>query len=118
SSGSLPGVRKKQAGRCRPACVNLFELRTATLAALRFGLFLLRLVGGIEGVLEGDEVFARLQRVERGLLGFELVGRVVGGLDGQADTPVALVNLDDARGDFLVNLEDVLDLVNALFADF
>ena len=108
---------RKQAGRCRPACVNRFEVRTSSPSPFRLRLVLLRLVGGVEGVLQGDEVFARLQRVQDGLLGLELLGGVVGGLDGQADAPVALVNLDDARGDFLADLEHVLDLVDALLAD-
>ena len=68
-------------------------------------------------MLEGDEVFARFQRVERGLLGLKLLGGVVGSLDGQADAPVASVNLNDAGGDFLSHLEHILDLVNALLAD-
>src|ERR1017187_9528929 len=96
-------VQTQQAGRCRPACAILFEVRTPTLVSGGLRLVLLRLVGGIEGVLEGDEVFARLQRVEDSLLSLELLSGVVGGLDGQADAPVALVNLDDARGDFLAD---------------
>src|ERR1019366_4210085 len=97
----------KQAGRCRPACANLFEVQTSTIVSSRLRLFRLRLVGGIEGVLQGDKVFARLQRVEDGLLSLELLGRVVGRLDGQADAAVAAVDLDDARGDFLIDLEHV-----------
>ena len=94
-----------------------FELRGGGLLGFLRSILMARLVGGVEGVLEGDEVFARLQSVERGLLGLQLLVRVVGGLDGEADAPVALVNLDDARGDFLADLEHVLDLVHALLAD-
>ncbi len=43
--------------------------------------------------------------------------RVVGRLDGQTDAAFALVNLDDAGGDFLADLEHVLDLLHALLAD-
>jgi hypothetical protein len=75
---------------------------------------LLRFVGRVERVLEGDEVFAGLQGIERRLFGFELLVGVVGGLDGQANAPVALIDLDDTGGDFLADLEDVLDLVDAL----
>ena len=52
-----------------------------------------------------------------GLLGLELLVGVVGGLDGQADAALAPVDLDDAGGDFLADLEHVLDLVHALLAD-
>ena len=93
------------------------RLRGLNFGPIFFGLFLLRLVGGVEGVLESDEVFARLQGVKRGLLGLELLVGVVGGFDGQADAAVALVDLDDAGGDFLADLEDVLDLVDAFLAD-
>ncbi len=73
-------------------------------------------VRGVEGVLERHEVFARLERIEDGLLGFELLGRVGGGFHGQADAAVRLVNLNDARGHFLADFEHVLDLLGALFA--
>ena len=76
-----------------------------------------RFVGGVEGVLQRHEVFAGLERVEDFLLFLELLVGVAGGLDGQADAAFALVNLDDAGGDFLADLEHVLDLVHALFAD-
>ena len=35
---------------------------------------LFRIVGLVEGVLQGNEVFAGLEGVEDGLLGFELLG--------------------------------------------
>src|SRR5665647_1489282 len=79
------GMADIAAGRCRPACVNLFEVRTANRVSPLLRIFLLRLVGGIEGVLQGDEIFARLQRIQRGLLGLELLVGVVGRLDGQAN---------------------------------
>ena len=47
----------------------------------------------------------------------ELLGRVVGGLDGEADATLAAVDLDDAGGDVLADLEDVLDLVHAVLGD-
>ena len=68
-------------------------------------------------MLQRNQVFARLEGVEHGLLGLELFGRVVGGFDGEADAALALVDLDDARGDVLIDLEHVLDLVHAVFAD-
>jgi hypothetical protein len=77
----------------------------------------LKSVRGVEGVLQGHQVFARLEGVEHGLLGLQLLRRVVGGLDRQADAALAAVDLDHARGDFLADLEHVLDLVDALLAD-
>src|SRR5882672_2088025 len=68
-------------------------------------------------MLERDEVFAGLQGVEHGLLGLELFVGIGGGLDGKADAAVRLVNLDDARGDFLADLEHVLDFIHAILAD-
>src|SRR5687768_14206890 len=40
---------------------------------------LARFIGGVEGVLQRHEVFAGLEGVEQGLLGFQLLGGVVGG---------------------------------------
>ena len=74
-------------------------------------------VRGVEGVLQRNQVFAGLERVEDGLLGLELFVGVVGGLDRQTDAAFALVDLDHAGGHFLADLEHVLDLVHALFAD-
>src|SRR5262249_46189681 len=53
----------------------------------------------------------------RGLFGFELLIRVVRRLDRETDAAIRLVNLDDAGSDFLADLEHVLDLVHAVFAD-
>src|SRR6266571_3264682 len=80
-------------------------------------MFLLGFVGGVEGVLEGDEVFARFQGIEDGLFRFQLLLGIIGGFDREADPAVGLVDLDDARGDFLAHLEDVLDFLDAIFAD-
>src|ERR1035441_1622585 len=74
-------------------------------------------VGGVEGVLQGDQVFAGFEGFEDGLLGLELFGGIGGGFDGQADAAVGLVNLDDAGGDFLADLENVFDFLGALLAD-
>src|SRR5208282_5619275 len=91
--------------------------RNASLPEPLLRFFLSRFVGGVKGVLERNEILARLEGVEGGLLSLKLLVGVVGGLDGEADAPVAAVNLDDARGNFLADLEDVLDLVYALLAD-
>src|SRR5256885_1919424 len=80
-------------------------------------LFLFGFVGGVEGVLQRHQVLARFERIEHGLLGLELFRRVVGRLDRKPDAAVTFVDLDDARGDFLADLEHVLDLIDALFAD-
>ena len=40
-----------------------------------------RLVGGVEGVLQGHQVFAGLEGIQDGLLGFELLGGVARRLD-------------------------------------
>src|SRR5260370_21068935 len=80
-------------------------------------MFLLGFVGGVEGVLEGDEVFARFQGIEDGLLRFQLLLGLIGGFDRKAEQAVGLVDLDDAGGDFLAHLEDVLDFLDAIFAD-
>jgi hypothetical protein len=51
------------------------------------------------------------------LFGLELLLRVVGRLDRETDSAIALVDLDHASSDFLANFEHVLDFINALFAD-
>ena len=73
--------------------------------------------GGGEGLLEADHVFAGRRRVERVGFALDLFFGVVGGLDGEADAALGLVDLDDAGFDFLADLEDVLDLLDAVFAD-
>src|SRR5271166_5915733 len=75
------------------------------------------LLGGLEGLLEADEVFAGLDGVERFALALDLLVGVVGGLDGEADATLGAVDLDDAGFDVLADLEDVLDLVDAIFAE-
>ena len=74
-------------------------------------------LGDFEGLGQADHVFAGPQGIERLRLAAQSVLVVVGGLDGQADAPVSLVDLDDARVDFLADLEHVLDLVHAFLAD-
>ena len=88
----------------------------------RFETELGRLVLGLrlgrgEGVLESDQVFTGLELIEELLLFLQLLGAVVGGLDGQTDAAIGAVNLDDAGGDVVADLEDVLDLVDPVFAD-
>src|SRR5438045_3281296 len=68
-------------------------------------------------MLECHQVLAGLQGVQSCLLSLELFVRVVGSLDGQANTAVSLINLNDARIDFLAHLEDVFDLINPVLAD-
>ncbi len=58
-----------------------------------------------EGLLEADEVFARMQRVERLVSALSCFLGVVRGLDGQTDAALGLVDLDDAGVDFLADLE-------------
>src|SRR5690242_20511127 len=83
----------------------------------RLGGLLAGFVRRVESVLQRDEIFAGLKRIEDGLFGLELLLRVVGGFDGQTDPAFTFIDLDHARGDFLVYLEHVLDLVDAVFAD-
>src|SRR6476469_4705238 len=64
---------------------------------LRLRLFVLRFVSSVECMLQGYQVFAGLERVERGLLSLQLLLRIVRGLDREADAPIALVDLDDTR---------------------
>src|SRR5207302_11429361 len=94
--------RERRTPRCSTATSRLGKAATSRRAPklapacdLRHVLLFL-FVGGVEGVLQGYEVFTRLQRIEQHLLGLELFVRVVGGLDGEADAAVALVDLDDA----------------------
>ena len=60
------------------------------------------------GTAEGLVVF---------LFALELFGGVVGGLDREADAALGLVDLDDAGGNFLSDLEHFLDLLDAVVAD-
>ena len=77
----------------------------------------LLLLGGREGVLEGDQVLTGLELIEELLLFLQLLGAVVRGLDGQTDAALALVDFHDARVHILPDLEDVLDLVHVVFGD-
>lgn len=63
---------KKEASRGRPACCVILICDTK-LFRFRFFFFLLRFVRGVEGVLQRHEVFAGLQGIQRGLLGFQLL---------------------------------------------
>ena len=107
SASALP-VRPKRGAYAAPRiCVSIDY---APLLARRF-------VGGVERIFtQRRQVFARLERFQNGLLGLELFRRIRGRLDGQANAPFALVDLDHARVHFLADLEDVFDLVGALFA--
>ena len=51
--------------------------------------FLLRLVGGVEGVLQCHKVFAGFERIEKFLFFLELLVGIGGRLDGQADPALA-----------------------------
>src|SRR5437867_3520717 len=51
------------------------------LFARLFHVVLLSLIGGVERVLERNQIFAGLQSVQGGLLGLELLAGVVGGFD-------------------------------------
>src|SRR5581483_11010510 len=77
----------------------------------------LGLVGGVEGVLQSNKIFAGFESIQSSLFGFELLAGVGRGLDGEPDAPVRFVDFNDAGRDFLADLEDVLDLIDALFAD-
>src|SRR5664280_2160811 len=109
--GSSPWKQNRRATRL--ACSR------EAVASKLFGfvVLMLCLVGGIERVLQGHQVFAGFEGVQHSLLGLQLFLRVVGRLDRQADAPVRFVDFDDARSDFLADLEHVLDLVDPLFAD-
>src|ERR1039457_2390338 len=77
----------------------------------------LDLVERVEGVLQGNQVFAGFERVEHFLLFLELIVAVAGGLDGQADAAFVAVNFNHAGADVLADLEHVLDLLHAFLAD-
>src|SRR6201986_2085501 len=59
------------------------------------------LLGAVEGGFHRAELFARLEGLVVFLLALELLGRVVGGLDGKGDPALGLVDLDHAGGNFL-----------------
>jgi hypothetical protein len=68
-------------------------------------------------VLQGHQIFAGLQGIKQGLLGFQLFLGIIGGLHGEPDAAVGLVDLDDAGRDRLADLEDILDFLDAFLAD-
>ena len=84
---------------------------------LGFLFFLARFVGGVEGMLERNQIFTRFEGVQCGLFGFQLLVRVIGRLDAETDSPIAFVDLNHASGHFLADFEHVFDLVHALFTD-
>src|SRR5439155_7076174 len=102
---------KKQAGW--KARLSVGESMSATIARL-WGLLLFLFVGSVEGVLESNEIFAGFERVEQGLLGFELLLRVIGGFDRKANAQIRFVYFDDTRRNFLADFEHVFDLFHAL----
>ena len=69
-----------------------------------------RVVGGVKGVLQRDEVFAGFELIEQFLFFLELLVAVGRRLDREADAPVAFVNLDHTRRHFLPDLEHILIL--------
>lgn len=77
----------------------------------------------VEQVAQVGEVLKRavagrpLHTIEGADFGLQLGGVVIGRLDGEADAAFVLVDLDDAGGDHLADLEDVLDLFDVFFAD-
>ena len=88
----------------------------------REGLFLplagtILLLGGGECRAEADHVLAALDGLERLALLAECFLAVAGGLDGEAETTLGLVDLDDAGLDLLAGLEDILDLLDTVLAD-
>lgn len=86
--------------------------------SVKIVLLILVFFGLLECVFEIDNGFTGSERVLKHLLlGLELVGGVIGGLDTQADPALGRIHLDHAGGDFVANLEHVLDLVDVLFAD-
>ena len=68
-------------------------------------------------MLQGNEVFAGLEAVEHLLLFLDLFVRIARGFDRQTDAAISAVNLDHARGHFLVGLEHVLDFIHVIFGD-
>src|SRR5471030_2022495 len=74
-------------------------------------------LGAVEGGFHRAELFARLEGLVVFLLTLDLFRRVIGGLDGEADAALRLVDLDDAGGNFLADLEHFLDLLDAIVAD-
>ena len=57
------------------------------------------LFGAVKGGFHRAELFARLEGLVVFLLALDLFRRVVGGLDGETDAALRLVDLDDAGGD-------------------
>src|SRR5579872_405366 len=81
TSASLPRRLETKAARegsPRAACQVVSSL---TSVVLRLLLLARRFVGGVKGVLQRHQVFARFERIQNGLLGLELLGGVSGGLD-------------------------------------
>src|SRR5437763_15737830 len=73
-------------------------------------------LGGFERFLEADHVFARTQIVERFGFALQLFFGIICGLDRETDPALDFVHLDDARFDFLADLEHVFYLRDVIFA--
>ena len=67
--------------------------------------------------MQCDQVFAGFKRIENLLFFGQLLVRVVRGLDRKSDPALGPIDLDHAGGDIFVDLQDILDLVDAVFAD-
>src|ERR1700731_2283047 len=82
----------------------------------RFAGAIFFLLGGGESFLQSDHVFAGTERVES--FGFlaQLFFGVVRRFDRQPDAALNLVHLDDARFDFLADLENVFHFRDVVFA--
>jgi asparaginyl-tRNA synthetase len=72
--------------------------------------------GRFERFLEADHVFPGAKVVERLGFAFELFLGIIRGLDRETDATLDFVHLDDARFDFLADLEHVLHLRDVIFA--
>ena len=68
-------------------------------------------------MLEADHVFAGAEGVEGLGFALDLFLVVMGGFDGEADAALRFVHLDYAGFDLLADLQMILHLVDAIFAD-
>ncbi len=75
------------------------------------------LFGDFEGLSQTDHVLAGAKGVHGFGFALEGFGVVVGGLDGETNAALGLIDLDDAGFHFLADLEGVLDFFDTLFAD-
>ena len=68
-------------------------------------------------MLQRDQVFARLQRIQRIALNFQLFTGVVGRLDRQSNPPVGRIDLDDSGRHLLPDLEHFADAFDPFLFD-